>query len=238
MNVCQSTFTLFSSKERHVICVGVHQFILEKSSMFNSFFSLQNLFSSSGLVNMSASWSSVPILSIQISPFCWWSFMKWLQTSMCFVLEYWTRLLVSFTALSLSHSNGTCLNLIPKSLKVAFIQSNWVQQLPAKMYSASVVESTTLFCFFDDQDTSDLPNLTCVWCTLSLNFASHIIRVRISNQLKSCSFRIPQSSILCMLQIPQYSLYCLQMTFSWWGLKSSTHAYTKHHIWPWYGHIE
>jgi hypothetical protein len=30
-------------------------------------------------------------------------------------------LLVSFTALSLSHSNDTCLNLIPKSFKVAFI---------------------------------------------------------------------------------------------------------------------
>ena len=35
--------------------MGVHQHILEKSSMFNSFLSLQNLFSSSGLVNMSVS---------------------------------------------------------------------------------------------------------------------------------------------------------------------------------------
>ena len=35
--------------------MGVHQHILEKSSMFNSFLSLQNLFSSSGLVKMSAS---------------------------------------------------------------------------------------------------------------------------------------------------------------------------------------
>ena len=34
---------------------GVHQHILEKSSMFNSFLSLQNLFSSSGLVSMLAS---------------------------------------------------------------------------------------------------------------------------------------------------------------------------------------
>ena len=99
--------------------MGVHQHILEKSSMFNSFVSLQNLFSSSGLVKISASWSSVPTLSMQMSPFCWWSLMKWWQTSICFVLECWTGLLVSFTTLSLSHSNGTCLNLIPKSLKVA-----------------------------------------------------------------------------------------------------------------------
>ena len=112
----------------------VHQHIFEKSSIFNSFLSLQNLFSSSGLVKMLASWSSVPTLSMQMSPFYWWSLMKWWRTSMCFVLECWTGLLVSFTALSLSQSNGTCLNLIPKSLKVAFIQSNWAQQLPAKMY--------------------------------------------------------------------------------------------------------
>ena len=71
---------------------------LRKSNMFNSFLSLQNLFSSSGLVNMSASWSSVPTLSIAMSPFIWWSLMKWCLMSMCK-----TRLLVSLTALSLSH---------------------------------------------------------------------------------------------------------------------------------------
>jgi hypothetical protein len=70
---------------------------------------------------------------------------------------------------SLSHSNGTCLNLIPKSFKVAFIQSNWVQQLPTEMYSASAVKSATLFCFFDDQDTSDLPNN---WHVLDVLFLS------------------------------------------------------------------
>jgi hypothetical protein len=41
---------------------------------------------------------------------------------------------------------------------VAFIQRIYAQQLLAAMYSASVVESATLFCFFDDQETSDLPN--------------------------------------------------------------------------------
>ena len=117
---------------------------------------------------MSKSWSSVPTLSIEMSPFCWWSLMKWWWTSMCFVLACWTGLLVSLIALSLSHSNCTCLNLIPKSLKVAFIQSNWAQQLSAKMYSASAVENATLFCFFDDQDTSDLPNSWhCPMCSFS-----------------------------------------------------------------------
>ena len=137
---------------------AVHQHIFEKSNMFNSFLSLQNLFSSNGLVNISASWSSVPTLSMQISPFYWWSLMKWWRTSMCFVLACWIGLLLNLIALSLSHSNGTFLNLIPKSLKVAFIQSICAQQPPADMYSASVVDNATLFCFFDDHKTSDVPN--------------------------------------------------------------------------------
>ena len=125
-DVCMPiNFTLYCLKEKHVILVGVHQHKFEKSNMFKSFLSLQNLFSSNGLVNISASWSLVPTLSMQMSPFYWWSLMKWWRTSICFVLECWTGLLVSFMTLSLSHSNGTCLNLIPKSLKVAFIQSNW-----------------------------------------------------------------------------------------------------------------
>ena len=44
---------------------GVHQHIFEKSNMFNSFLSLQNLFSSNSLVNISASWSLVSTLSMQ-----------------------------------------------------------------------------------------------------------------------------------------------------------------------------
>ena len=102
---------------------GVHQHIFEKSNMFNSFLSLQNLFSSNGLVNISASWSLVPTLSMQMSPFCWWSLMKWWWTSMCFVLACWTGLLVSLITLSLSHSNGTFLNKWPSS-KV-FVHNNY-----------------------------------------------------------------------------------------------------------------
>ena len=140
---CQTNLPCFA-RRRGMSYNGVHQHIFEKPSMFNSFLSLQNLFSSSGLVNISASWSSVPILSMQMSPFCWWSLMKWWRTSMCFVLECWTGLLVSFTALSLSHSNGTSLKLIPKSFNVAFVHRICAQQLPAAMYSASAVDSATL----------------------------------------------------------------------------------------------
>jgi hypothetical protein len=61
-------------------------------------------------------------------------------------------------ALLLSQNNDTFLNLISKSFKVAFIQSNCAQQLPALMYSASAVDSATLFYFFDDHKTRDLPS--------------------------------------------------------------------------------
>jgi hypothetical protein len=32
------------------------------------------------------------------------------------------------------------------------------QQAPVEMYFASAVDKATLFCFLDDQDTSDLPS--------------------------------------------------------------------------------
>ena len=147
---CQSTLPCFA-RRRGMSYMGVHQHIFEKSSMFNSFLSLQNLFSSSGLVNISASWSSVPTISIEMSPFYWWSLMKWWRILTCFVLACWTRLLVSFKALSLSHNNGTCLNLIPKSFKVAFIQKEFVHNNYQQI------------------------------CALSFHFASRIIRVGTTN---------------------------------------------------------
>jgi hypothetical protein len=66
-------------------------------------------------------------------------------------------LLVSLIALSLSHSNDTFLNLIWKSFKVAFIQRICAQEPLTDMYLASAVDNATLFCFFDDHETSDLP---------------------------------------------------------------------------------
>jgi hypothetical protein len=77
---------------------------------------------------------------------------------MCFVLACLTKLLVTLMALLLSHSNGTFLNLISKSFKVAFIQRIYAQQLPTDMYSALVVNNATLFYFFDDHETNYLPN--------------------------------------------------------------------------------
>jgi hypothetical protein len=44
-----------------------------ESKTFSSLHSLQNLFSSKGLVKISASWFSVLIWQATISPLCWWS---------------------------------------------------------------------------------------------------------------------------------------------------------------------
>ena len=68
--------------------------------------------------------------------------------------DYW----LTWLHYHLSHSNGTFLNLITKSLKVAFIQSICAQQLPVDIYLASAVDNATLFCFFDNHETSELPN--------------------------------------------------------------------------------
>jgi hypothetical protein len=49
---------------------------LRKSKTFSSLCNLQNLFSSKGLVKISASWFSVLMWNTSISPFCWWSLRK------------------------------------------------------------------------------------------------------------------------------------------------------------------
>ena len=120
--------------------------------MVNSFLSLQNHFSSNGLVNISASWSSVPTLSMQISPFCWWSLMKWWRTSMCFVLACWTELLVNLIALSLSHSNGTFWTWFQSHSKwpssKVFVHNNyrliciWLRRLIMQHYFTSLMTKT------------------------------------------------------------------------------------------------
>jgi hypothetical protein len=43
------------------------------------------------------------------------------------------------------------------TLRVSLIQSNCTQQWPVAIYSASAVERATEFCFFEAQDTRDLP---------------------------------------------------------------------------------
>ena len=125
--------------------------------MFSSLLRKQNLVSSWGFVKILASWFSVLTWHNSISPFASWSLRKWCLISMCLVLECCTGLLASLMALSLSHSSGILLNSQPKSLKVCFIHSNWAQQAPAAMYSASAVESATQFCFLELQDTRDRP---------------------------------------------------------------------------------
>jgi hypothetical protein len=49
---------------------------LRESKTFSSLRNLQNLFSSKGLVKISASWFSVLIWYISISPLYWWSLRK------------------------------------------------------------------------------------------------------------------------------------------------------------------
>ena len=89
------------------------QFLVKllKSSTLSSFRNLQKVASSSGLVKISANWSSDLTPSSDISFLATWSLRKWWRISICLVRECWTGLFASFTALSLSHKRGTFLEL-------------------------------------------------------------------------------------------------------------------------------
>jgi hypothetical protein len=90
---------------------AIDQSKLRESKTFSSLRNLQNIFSSKGLVKISASWFSVLMWYTSISPFCWWSLMKWCRMSMCLVRLCSTGLSVKRIALSLSHRSGTLLRL-------------------------------------------------------------------------------------------------------------------------------
>src|ERR1044072_3005844 len=67
--------------------------------------------------------------------------------SICLVLLCWMGFLEISIALKLSQYNVMTFCLTLYSLNICFIQINWVQLLPAAMYSASAVERDTQFCF-------------------------------------------------------------------------------------------
>jgi hypothetical protein len=73
--------------------------------------SLQNLFSSKGLVKISTTRFSVLIWKTSISPLCWWSLKKWCRMSMFLVWLCSIGLSAKQIALSLSHRSGTLLRL-------------------------------------------------------------------------------------------------------------------------------
>jgi hypothetical protein len=56
---------------------AIDQSKVRESKTFSSLRSVQKVFSSNGLVKISASWFSVLIWYTSISPFCWWSLRKW-----------------------------------------------------------------------------------------------------------------------------------------------------------------
>ena len=105
-------------KQRHANI----QTTLRESSIFSSLRKAQNLDSSRGFVNISASCFSVLTWRISISRLVSWSLKKWWWMSMCLVLEWLTGLFASLIALSLSHNNGILVKWHPKSWRVCLIK--------------------------------------------------------------------------------------------------------------------
>ena len=88
---------------------AISQAKLRESKIFSSLLKAQNLYSSRGLVKISASCLSVLTCHKAISPLASWSRKKWCLISMCFVLECCTGLFASLIELSLSHKSGILL---------------------------------------------------------------------------------------------------------------------------------
>ena len=72
--------------------------------------------------------------------------------AICSLRKCITGFLDRFMALVLSKWIGILFKRIPKSLSCCLTHRVWAQQLPAAMYSASVVERTTQACFLQCQE--------------------------------------------------------------------------------------
>ena len=80
-----------------------------------------------------------------------------------------TGFLDRLIALVLSHFRGMWSRVTPKSLSCCFIYRLRAQQLPATIYYASAMDSTTQACFLQFQDTSELPKMRHVPLVLFLS---------------------------------------------------------------------
>jgi hypothetical protein len=136
---------------------AINQSKLCESKTFSSLRSLQKVFSSNGLVKISASWFSVLIWKTSISPFLLVVSQKVMPDVYVLGVLCSTGLSAMRIALSLSHRSETLLRLYPKYRRVCLIQSSCAQHCPAATYSASAVDRATEVCFFELQDTRDLP---------------------------------------------------------------------------------
>ena len=106
-----------------------------------------NLSLLSGLVNKSTNYFLETTNWTSQSPLLTWSLIKWWRISICLVLECYTGFFVKFIALVLSQRKRILDRFIPKSLSCCLIQRLCAQQLPASIYSASVVNNVEQVCF-------------------------------------------------------------------------------------------
>ena len=159
------------------------QFLVKllKSSTLSSFRNLQKVASSSGLVKISANWSSVLTPSSDISFLATWSLRKWCRISMCLVRECWTGLFASFTALSLSHKRGTFLELHHNLAKfvscIIFVHNKHPRQcIPLRRWT-----KPHYFFLGGPRHKWSTKQMAPFGCAFSINFASSIIRIGIAH---------------------------------------------------------
>src|SRR5579883_728977 len=74
--------------------------------------------------------------------------------------------------------------------------------------------------------------------TFPIDLATRIIRIGITNELKTSSIGIPMPYARCMPKIPKNAFHGLHVCFLGVCLEASTHANTKHDIGPRCGKVK
>ena len=185
--------------------------------MFNSFLILQNLFSSSGLVNTSASWSLVPTLSIEmplfvddllwnddrhlyalflsVEPGCWWALWHFHCHIAMALAQTWFHFPTKFLkSIAIVHNNYPRICTLPRSF---LMQPNFASLRTMTLMIFQAIDMCPMYSFYPH----------CIQHNLSPSIQSIQIVTPWDTKLKSNTWY--------MLQIPQYSFHGLQMTFSW-----------------------
>ena len=162
-----------------------------------------------------------------MSPFCAWSLRKWCLISICLVLECCIGTLM---ALVLSHFIGTYSKDKLKLLRVCFIQKICAQQKPTTMYSPSIVDKATEFCFLLSHETSECPKkwlVSLVFFLSTLHSTKSASEYPINSKLLILGYYNPMSIVpFKYLKILFKTLKCDSLGQDW----NLAHKYTLYMI--------
>lgn len=124
-----------------------------------------------------------------------------------------------------------CLKRFYNHKRSFFIHKSWVQQLPATMYSASVVDKETKFYFLAHPRHPFVTKIkTPSKATFSIINTSSPISFWVPSLAIIWALWIPNATIRCSINISNYSFDSCRMGFFGCCLKTCTHSNTRGYI--------